>query len=174
MKRGFSLLNKKSQMKLSFGMIFSIILIVLFLAFGIYGIMKFLEISECAKLGKMVDSLRDDVDKMWKAPQGSQKVIYNGIPKDVKYICFVNYEADGIGKNIAIFSQMKRSYFGESENLEFYPEESTQCMESIEINHIDIEDITSKENPFCIANNNGKIQMTLKKNFGENLVKIKR
>lgn len=177
MKRGMRLLNVKlgnrGQMKISFGMIFSIILIILFLGFAIYGIMKFLEISECAKIGKSVDGLRGDVDKMWKASQGSQEVVYN-FPLDIEYVCFVDYESEGIGRNSEKFREMKRYYFGEPENLEFYPEKESHCLDSIEIEHIDIERITSKENPYCIPNENGKVSMILKKNFSENLVVVTR
>ena len=57
--------DKSGQMKISFGMIFSIILIIAFLGFAIYAIMTLLEIIDNAKIAKFVEDLQGDVDKMY-------------------------------------------------------------------------------------------------------------
>ena len=64
--------NKRGQMKLSFCMIFSIILILAFLAFTVYAIRKFLGIQTSVQIGKFGDDLQTDVDKMWRGSQGSE------------------------------------------------------------------------------------------------------
>ena len=82
---------KKGQMKLSFGMIFSIILIIFFIAFAIYGIFKFLELQDSIQINLFVENLQRDVDKMWRSPKGSQEVSYR-LPSKITSICFVDDE----------------------------------------------------------------------------------
>ena len=78
-------------MKLSFGMIFSIFLIIVFLAFAFYVIPKFLNLQENITIKKFIDDFQNDVDKMWKSAQGSQEVEYS-LPTEIEEICFRNSE----------------------------------------------------------------------------------
>ena len=64
---------KRGQMKLSFGMIFSIILIIIFISFAFYAIQKFLSIQNSVQVGKFVNEFQQNVDKIWKGSQGSEK-----------------------------------------------------------------------------------------------------
>lgn len=105
--------NKKAQMKLSFGMIFSIILIVIFLAIAFYGIKMFLGMQTKMQIKQFENSLQGDVDKMWKSTPGS--VVENYIlPKKIKAIYF---EDKG------------------DENLFF---DCDDFIEPVKINHLDI------------------------------------
>lgn len=141
--------NKRGQLNLSFGMIFSILLIVVFIALAVYGIIKFLEFQDTIKIEKFVDDLRQEIDAMWKGEPGSQKVEYS-LPTRIEEVCFVD---------------------DEYENLVF---NSKKIIRGRNMDNIDIESITSKENPYCIDNINGKVKMTVVKNDGETLVRITR
>ena len=141
---------EKGQLKLSFGMIFSIILIIIFISFAFYAIQKFLGMQRAIQVGQFIDDLQSDVDKLWKGVQGSQEVEYT-LPKKIKRICFKD---------------------DEYENMFFYPEGSFEGFNSIEIKHIDIKKITKEKNPFCIENTNGKIKIIIKKDYGEELVTL--
>ncbi len=138
---------KRGQMKLSFGMIFSIILIVIFIAFAFYAIKTFLGIQDEMKIGQFVNGLQSDVDKMWKGSQGSQEVEYL-LPSKIESVCFKD---------------------DEYENLIF---RSDDFIGGKEIKHINITKITEAENPFCIENVKGKVKMIIKKDYGEALVEI--
>jgi len=157
-------------MKLSFGMIFSIILIIVFLSFAFYAIKTFLNMQSTMQVGKFVDELRNDVDKMWKSSQGSQEREYI-LPKKIDYICFVDYNSNKKGGNIEKYSTLKKVYY-ENENFFFYPVGSSLGIDACEIKHINLEKITQEQNPFCIENKKGKINIVLKKDFGEALVNI--
>ncbi|VVB83339.1 Uncharacterised protein [uncultured archaeon] len=141
--------NKRGQMNLSFGMIFSIILIVIFLAFGIYAILKFLELQESIQVSTFLNDFQNDINKMWKSSQGSQSVKYT-LPTKINAVCF------------------QQDQF---ENLKFT---SARIIHGKIIDNIDIAKITKDENPFCVQNINGKVSMTIVKNFGEQLVTITR
>lgn len=159
-------------MKLSFGMIFSIVLIIVFLGFAFYAIKMFLNLGESTKIGRMTNSLQEDVDKIWEGSQGSQEVEYY-LPTKVAAVCFVDYSSPAIGKNSNLYQTLKQVYY-EYENMIFYPIGSAEGLDALEIKHLDIENITLTENPFCIENSDGKIKMIIKKNFSEALVKIER
>ena len=58
--------DKSGQMKLSFGMIFSIILIVAFVTFAVYAIITFLGVQEIAKVAIFRDNLQEDINKIWR------------------------------------------------------------------------------------------------------------
>ena len=72
-------------MKLSFGMIFSIILIVVFLFFTFFAVKKFLEIPRSVQIGKFKEGLQEDIDSIWRGSQGYQEVSYN-LPKKIEKV----------------------------------------------------------------------------------------
>lgn len=167
-------MEKRGQFKLSFGMIFSIILIVFFLAFAIYVTINFLDIGKTASVGEFLNTFQNDIDKIWKGSQASQEKEYS-LPKEIKKVCFVDFssgEAGSKGPKKNLYSELEFSYHN-SENMVFSPFGSAG-IDSKEIKNIDIEKITEKENPYCIDNINGKLKLTIKKDFGEALVRIER
>ena len=54
----------------------------------------------------------------------------------------------------------------------FYPIGSGEGLDAKKIENINIKNIIENENPFCIDNIKGKVKITLKMNFGEDLVVI--
>ena len=147
-------------------------MIIVFIAFAFYVIKILISNHEKGLVGFFVNDLRNDVDSAWKGTQSSQEISYT-LPKKVAYVCFVDYSSRERGVNEEFYRKLKQVYY-EYENLIFYPVGSAQGLDSVEIKHINIEKITERENPFCIENINGKVKMTIKKNFGEELVLIKR
>jgi hypothetical protein len=141
--------GKKGQLQLSFGMIFSIILIIAFLGFGFYAIMKFIDLQNSIQIENFLRDFQQDIDKMWKSSQGSQTIKYP-LPSKISAVCFKN---------------------DEFQNLEFI---SNSMIKGDLIENIDIAEITEKENPYCIQNVKGKISITLIKDYGETLVRVER
>ena len=140
--------NRKGQMEISFGMMFSVILVIFFLAFGFYAITRFIEMQQSVQVENFLDNFQDDVNTMWKSLQGSQARVYV-LPTKISSICFTNKE------NII--------------NLEFV---SDEIIPGEFIEHLNIEKITADENPFCIENLNGKINLVISKEYGETLVTV--
>lgn len=133
-------------MKISFGMIFSIILIIIFISFAFFAIKKFIGIQDAMKIGQFGNNLQSDIDKLWRGSQGSQEVEYF-LPSKIESVCFID---------------------DEYENLVFHSE---SFVEGKKIENIDIETIT-QDGDFCIDVIGGKIKMTIKKDYGEALVLI--
>ncbi len=147
-KRG----QTKGAMELSFGMLFSIILIIIFIAFAIYGIGKFLNFQKNIQTKTFVNDLQFDIDKLWNS-QGSQPVEYS-LPINVEKVCF---NEDEFEKDI---------------DLEIRGEKFIQ---TYDIKHAKIlEDFSRGSGGNCVSAEKGKIKLQLEKDYGENLVKIEK
>ncbi len=144
-----SVMKKSGQLHLSFGMIFSVILIIVFLSFGFYAITKFIDFQRTIQIEKFLSDFQNDVNKMWKGVQGSQEVTYS-LPTKITSVCF----EDDDFQNLAFTSK--------------------EIIKGDKIENIYIEKITENENPYCIQNTKGKISLTIVKDYGETLVRITR
>lgn len=163
--------GKRGQIKLSFGMIFSIIMIIIFIVFAFYAIRTLFGLQETAQTGKFLNDFRSDVDTIWKSTEASQEKSYR-LSKKISHVCFADFESDAKGSRQSTYEEIRFTYTGD-ENLVFYPLGSSNP-EAVEIENIDLLEITSAENPFCIENEDGNLRMVLTKEFGEPLVKIER
>ena len=141
-------MNKKGQLKLSFGMMFSIMLIIIFIIFAIYGIQKFLSFQKELKYQSFAEDLQHDIDQIWKSSYGSKLVNYN-LPTEVKSICFVANDT--------------------FENLIYKP---SFLHEGIIINHLNLAEILKNPKSFCIEGDKGHFSFIIKKNWGEPLITI--
>ena len=142
-------MKKRGQVKMSFGMIFSIILIVIFIAFAIYGIGKFLSLQKSITANQFVSNLQDDVTKAWEpgSVQTSVQKSYD-LPNSISGICFRNNE----------------------DNLIFIDPDG-YVKSGVNIDHLNISAMTSQGN-LCFNNTDGKVSFTIKKDLGETLVTI--
>lgn len=127
-------------MKLSFGMIFSIILIIIFLIFSFYVITKILDFQKSGQIGLFVNDFQEDVNKVWQSSKASQVSEYS-LPKEIEQVCI-----DEVSR--IVFRPL-----GTGGNLDY----------------TEIEHITPKE--ICF-NNNGKVKIIIKKDYGETLVSL--
>ncbi|MDD5699726.1 MAG: hypothetical protein PHH00_00840 [Candidatus Nanoarchaeia archaeon] len=142
--------GKKAQIHISFGMIFSIIMIIIFIGFAIFAIQKFLGIQRSIQTTKFYDDLQTDINAVWNSAQSSQAKSYD-VPGSIGKICFV--------------------YPG-SENMITY-DGSGKPTGSKNIENIDIVTIASGGSP-CFENTDGKINLVLRKDFDDILVTIEK
>ena len=164
--------NKKGQMKLSFGMIFSIILIIIFIAFAFWGITKFLDYQKKIQINQFNNYFQQDIDKMWGGSIGSEEKAYN-LPKKIDYVCFTDFSKSSSGPNTELYREFQLYSHGGESNMFFSPISSASGFESTKINHIDTGKITEQENPYCIINK-GQIKFNIKIDIGDTLVTIMR
>jgi len=155
--------KRKGQLKISFGMIFSIILIVVFLAFAFYAIKTFIEFQDNAKTEVFLDDLQKDVNRIWRSFESSESREYF-VSSKVDFVCFIDFDSNAKGENSVFYSELERAHYS-GENLAFYPVKFTGS-ESAQIMNLDIEKTTLEENPLCIEANGGKISLILNKDQG--------
>ncbi len=147
-KRG---VQKRGQMKISFGMIFSIILIVFFIAFAIYAVQKFLGVQKFANADQFINDLQSDVTTIWSSGPATQPETYS-LSNSVAEVCFTNSGADNL---------LLRDKSG-------IPEQSTN------IDHLNMSATVPKgESEKCFNNTNGKVSLVLERDFGEILVTVR-
>ena len=163
-------MKKKGQIEMSFGMIFSILLILAFLGFAFYGIQKFMSMQNAIKIGKFTSDIQEDINKMWKSTQGSQTIEYL-LPSKIEAVCFANYSMPNKNNPESLYRDMRQAIYG-NQNLFFYPLGTGEGIDALTLSHIDLESMIGNKNPICIETQKGKITLTIKKNFGENLVII--
>ena len=140
--------DKKGQMKLSFGMIFSIILIIFFMAFAFFAIKKLIEFQDDVKLKKFVDDLKKDIKKIWRSSGSSSETFSYSVPKKVERICFVQPEYEN------------------DENFEIHFSDRPFPDERL-IEHVNL---TKREE--CFYPSKGRMELILKKDFGERSVTV--
>lgn len=162
-------MHKKGQMKLSFGMIFSIFLIIIFISFAFYAIKTFLGIQNEASTVKFVNDFKSDIDIIWKSTKSSQEFEYP-VPLNIKHVCFADFSSTKSGASSELYDELDELTFGEGNFILYTGNADTL---SIILANIDIETTTSNENPLCFKNS-GKITLILKKELDEALVTIKR
>jgi hypothetical protein len=164
---------KKGQTELSFGMIFSIILIIVFLVLGFYIITSFLDLSKDLSLETFGKDLQDDVNRMWKTSKGSWSPEDGYLmSSDVDKVCFVDLGSSAKGSDSEIYDEIKSSRANRySQMLVYYPlKENSYTVKEIE--HLNFEETTSSNNPFCIDVNRDKVHLTIKKELYEQSVVI--
>lgn len=156
---------KQGQLDISFGMIFSILLIIAFIAFAVYGIVMFLSLQKCASTGLFKNELQTEIDRAWNSEETSfSKEI--ALPSQIKKICFVNLSLARKGEFQEEYRQIQ-NYGGTSYNIYFLPLEQTcQGQTGFLLKHIDLKKIVESKNPYCISNNNGKVGINIQGNYG--------
>lgn len=153
-------MEKRGQMKLSFGMIFSIFLIIAFIVFAFFAIQKFLGTKDQLQHKQFIEDFQSDVDKMWKSSQGSQDVSYS-LPNSIKEVC-LTVRCGDLGLEFSCYSS--------DDNLVF--NSTKKNFDSTYISHLDMENLFTTGSIKCFKVTEGKIHMRLIKNYNENSVGV--
>ena len=166
--------EKRAQvMQLPFGMLFSILLIAVFIFVAFFAIKIFLEQRDCSQTGLFINDLQSEVDNAWMSSETSSDVFSAVLPSGIEYVCFADLEAaEGLSGDEGIAEEIERN--SPERNMFFYPSRYACNMPAQIIKHINITEITKYENPYCIENKRGRINMTIEKDYYEALVKIRR
>jgi hypothetical protein len=159
--------NKKGQQAvgMSFGMIFAIFLIVVFVVFAFIAIRFFLDMGDKTGVGEFYIDLQDSVDRSIQG-QSSDKSFDVNLPSNIEKICFGNLSAPITNDPDY---QIIKYYDDGSSNVFLVPPEKAQNLESKKIKSIDIANITSEDNPYCISVKDG---LRIKKEYSSRLVII--
>jgi hypothetical protein len=108
---------------------------------------------------------------MWSGSYGSTEETYS-LPKSIQYVCFADFSISSSGPRAEFYNDFQLFSGGEENNMFIYPREAAQGLESTRINHINMQEITSEENPYCIANVNGKVRINILIDIGDTSVTI--
>jgi hypothetical protein len=170
-KRG---INKKAQevLGMSFGMIFSIILIVFFIVVAFIAINAFLKTQRCTQIGIFITDFKDEVKKAFNSPK-EDFVFTRTLPSNLKQVCFYDSskkiiasgEEKEIADNIGI-------YQGKNANMFFYPREKSCNIPYANVDYLDIEKTAGLDNLKCFEVKDGEISIQILKGMTEKLVRL--
>ncbi len=159
---------------MSFGMIFSIILIVFFLVVAFIAIKAFLGWKTCADVGLFFDGLDKNV-KIVLSSTYANMAFNSSLPSSIEYVCFVNlssstsYNANNIEKDIWTFMKNNEHIITKDSNVYIYSKKSYSCGSRFKkINRIDV----SQKSPNCIKVIGGRVSMMLERDTSSNSVRI--
>jgi|SRR3989344_5425014 len=159
--------EKSGQLQLSFGMIFSIIIIVATIAVAFYFITKVFSAQECTKIELFKRDLQDSINKVWRSPFG-QEPFTSALPSGVTKVCIGDVAMAG-----TVYTKVLESldpYLDPNENLFFYPPKEA-CKGSLASTKLS----NLKPNFFsCFDVVKGKASFKISKGSNETLVSIQK
>jgi len=161
------IMKKKGDMSMSFGMIFSIILIAVILVVGFIVITHFLNLKKCAEVGLFYNDLQEAIDRVWKSSSKTEQLNII-LPGGIEEVCFVNFTQP---MNNGDYASIKQRYGFYNPTLFLNPPEKACDMPYQVMKHINITRITERSNPQCIKNEEGKT-IKISKDYYESLVSV--
>jgi len=164
-------MEKKGALSMSFGMIFSIIMIIVILGVAFYAISFFLNLQKCTGVGLFHDDFQKKVDEAWIAEIVSGTTSLT-IPSRIEQVCFGNLENPGNidSKTKEIFDEIEEfasPHQKETTNMFIYPA-SKSCGLGYKLSP----HLKELDKFICFENRNGKISFRLTKESGDSLVGI--
>lgn len=135
---------------MSFGMIFSIILIIAFLAFGFYAIKYFLGFQDDLTMKKFQESFQADLTKSWKDEVSTREVIYP-VTSKVDSVCIVDTRTKTHNVEVSVDG----------------------IITELNLKYIDVYNSTKSKPSICTKPINNKVKFVLEKKYGEPLVVVK-
>jgi len=158
-------MKKRGQIQISFGMIFSIIIIIATVAVAFYVITYFLDLSKCQKNGLFWDSFQKEIDKAWNSDI-TEEVYKAEVTSGITEACFGNFtQIAEIGDRV-VFEELRR-YERTGRNAYLYP--VGKACESL--GYHDLQHIITDQF-FCVPVKSGKIEIKLSKTSTDAFVKL--
>lgn len=158
--------EKRGQLEMSFGMIFSIIIIIATIGVAFYVISHFVKVNNCAQIGIFYQDLQERVDKAWQEDR-TQGTFTGKLPGSVEQVCFGNFTQSYDPKDEEEFEYLKR-YRNEEVNLFLYPPVSAcgNDLATYNLKH------SRADKFFCISPKKGELVLKVTKDVSDILVKI--
>lgn len=156
--------GKKGQIQLSFGMIFSIVIIIATVAIAFYVITYFLNLSSCTKVGLFWDSLNKETDKAWNSDI-TETVFSGDLPSGIKKVCFGNFSQSYAPSDSLQFEELQR-YEASGRNAYLYPPGKACDVAFYNLKHARTSEF------FCVPVSSGKASVRLSKTSFDALVKL--
>jgi hypothetical protein len=142
-------INKKGDINLSFGVIFSIILIAVFVFVAIYAINFFLNYSRCVQVGNFYEGFQREVSNAFLSQSVENKVFKVSLPSSVEMICFANLSERQRGSFRDEY-EMLEDYYLEDANLFLIPDSGSCDLNYKKISRLNLPEITEMHNPYCV------------------------
>ncbi len=165
---------KRGSIEISFGMIFSIIIIIALIGVAVYAITSFLDFSESAQVGLFYEDFQKNIDSVWSSAT-TNRVVSFSIPNSINFVCFGsilnNVDSGNYNLQLKKLREESSRFEQENSNVFLYPLSSAKDLAFKKINKIDTSGLGSFS---CFEVKSGKLNIRLSKGEFESLVKIQR
>ena len=166
-------MNKRGAIELSFGMIFSIIIIIAIIGVGVYAITTFLQIGKTSQIGLFHQRFQETIDEVW-ASAITNRVVSFSLPRNIGLVCFGSLAGNSYNPQYENeFRELKRYASGfeqQNTNRFLHPQEKAGGFAYKKVDKIDLSGLTNGFD--CFEVRNGAVRIRLMKNEFEPLVKI--
>lgn len=159
-------MKKRGVFEISFGMIFSIIIIIAIISVAFYVLTKFMGVSKCTQVGLFYDDLKTYTEKAWQA-QIHKDTFTGSLPSSIKLVCFGNFTQSPQSKYSAVFNDLQE-HQGRDKNVFLYPipQECDFSLSALKLAHV------KTSNFFCVPVKNNKMQISSEKGEFDSLVTL--
>ena len=165
---------RKGSIEISFGMIFSVIIIIALIGVAVYGITIFLQVGKSAEIGLFYKDFQNSVNEIWSSAT-TNRVINFSVPSSIKFVCFGSIENNiDAGRYSLQFQELRQFSSGfqqQSTNTFLYPPQKAGDLAFKKIDKIDTSPLGSFD---CFEARNRKVSIKLSKGEFESLVKVGR
>ena len=153
-------MRKRGQLQLSFGMIFSIIIIIAVIAVAFYVITKFMGTSKCTEIALFYDDVKSHTEKAWRSTI-HKDTFTSSLPQGIEEVCFGD-------PSQSRRDEIRKEFINEDGNIFLYPARKAcdAALSSITLEHVTI------PNFFCVKVENSRITIKTSKTQFESLVTI--
>jgi len=159
-------MQKRGQFQISFGMIFSIIIIIAIIGVAFYAISSFLSLSNCSKIGIFYNDLKTYIEKAWQATI-HEDTLTAILPSGIESVCFGDLTQSPSRKYTREYNEFLKLN-KKTSNVFLYPPEKA-C--DFSLSSIKLEHIKSPEF-FCLPIKTGKVEIKTKRGEFDSLVEI--
>lgn len=167
-------MNKRGAIELSFGMIFSIIIMIAIIGVAVYAISAFLDIGTASQFGLFHQQFQETIDEVW-ASSITNKVSSFSIPKSIDLVCFGSLSGSSYNPRYEDeFNELKRyssNFEQQNTNRFLYPSDKGGEFTYKKVGKIDLSTMNGFD---CFEVKSGVLKIRLVKEEFDALVKITR
>ncbi|MFA5173715.1 MAG: hypothetical protein WC438_00875 [Candidatus Pacearchaeota archaeon] len=164
-------IKAQQSIGMSFGTIFSIIIIIFIVVIAFIAINYFLDLKKCTQLGLFKKDLQEEINRAWHSEK-SESEFKAALPSSIKAVCFANFSKTGaIGISSDIYDDVS-FYSIEDANMFFYPSTDACDIPYQKIENIDLDEIVGIKKAKCFDVIDGQISIIIKKERNQALVSL--
>jgi hypothetical protein len=168
-------MEKKGAMELSFGMIFSILMIIAIVSVASYAIVYFVNLGSLSEMALFHQKFQETVDEVW-GTSITDKVYRFSLPKGIEYVCFGDLTTQNWNP---LYEEVYNDLIQYSSNFEqantnrfIYPRNKAGDFDFLKVEKIDLTELGTDFE--CFEVRDRKIEVKMVKDQNDALVKLKK
>ncbi len=163
-------MDERGSIEISFGMIFSIIVMIAIIGVAVYAITAFLQIGKVTEMSLFYQRFQENVDGAWSSAT-TNKVVSLSIPKQISFVCFGSLNSAFPAKYQDEFNSLREyssAFQQQNTNTFLYPPKNAGKFAFKKVEKIDTSSLVFD----CFEVKNGIVKIRLSKSEFDSLVKV--